>query len=68
MVFKLLYSLIKKISLKQTRLFVNTSAMITDNKKKFIIMWYQKRRHTSAVIEKILIKINYLYLKKIKNL
>ena len=66
MVFKLLYSLIKKISLKQTRLFVNTSAMITD-KKKFIIMWYQKRTHTSAVIEKK-IKINYLYLKKNKNL
>ena len=26
-------------------------------------MWYQKRTHTSAVIEKK-IKINYLYLKK----
>ena len=67
MVFKLLYSLIKKISLKQTRLFVNTSAMITDKKKKFIIMWYQKRTHTSAVLN-LKIKINYLYLKKNKDL
>ena len=45
MVFKLLYSLIKKISLKQTRLFVNTSAMITDKKKIYNNVVPKKNTH-----------------------
>ena len=66
MVFKLLYSLIKKISLKQTRLFENTSAMIIDKKKNYNNV-VPTVEHTHLPLLKQKIKINYLYLKKNKN-